>query len=512
MVKTPKEFIEEIASDENSDFMYDVIEKIVTEVGPRAPCSEEERKAAGIVKEELEKFCDEVRLEEFTCYPRAFLGWIRIVVGSMVGAFLLVIFLQRFQPVVVPAICLGLSVFSFLCFYKQFFKYEEWTPKFLPYKQGTSQNVVGVIKPSGEVKKRVIFSGHLDSAFRFNLINYTGAGYALFFALGVFALVEATVLFLVAFLFGILGGNSPYTVLVLDVFILAVPAAVNAMVLLSSGDAKLAFGVFRNIEWRAKLVVVLYVAYGVTVALLLAPFTFGYDNLTPSRAGVLLFAVNLPALVALFFFASKKATPGVVDNLSACASAMAVAKIVSGWRDAYPDRFPKQTEVVVAIVGCEEVGLRGSEAFARRHAAEYSEIDTTCVNMESISDTSFVKIYTREDTTGTQLSPEVYTLLEECAKELDINYKVDHMPGIAGGTDAAGFVRGGLKASSLCGLRYRDYLQYYHTDRDNLDIINKERLPWTHFGDDWRDYNVRGAMEQALCICVRYLEKKDAEE
>ena len=72
------------------------------------------------------------------------------------------------------------------------------------------------------------------------------------------------------------------------------------------------------------------------------------------------------------------------------------------------------------------------------------------------------------------------------------------MPGIAGGTDAAGFVKGGLKSSTLIGLIYTDYCDYYHTDRDNMDRVNKERRPWHEGGDSWENRNVRGAMEMAL--------------
>ena len=75
-----------IDSDENSDYIYDTIAKFAY---PRAPCSVDERKAAEGVKEILEKQCDEVVIEEFTCYPKAFLGWIRLVLGCVALSFLL---------------------------------------------------------------------------------------------------------------------------------------------------------------------------------------------------------------------------------------------------------------------------------------------------------------------------------------------------------------------------------------------------------------------------------------
>ena len=59
----------QIDSDENSDYMYRIVERILTEIGSRAPCSEAERKAARLIEDELGRYCDEVRIEEFTCYP-----------------------------------------------------------------------------------------------------------------------------------------------------------------------------------------------------------------------------------------------------------------------------------------------------------------------------------------------------------------------------------------------------------------------------------------------------------
>ncbi len=501
--------IKEVTSDEVSDYMYNTIARIIKEAGPRAPCSEAEKKAAGIVEEELKKTCDETRQEEFTCYPKAFLGWIRLDVGLMLIAFALFIFLSPLQPLVISIIgivCVGLA---FLFLFKQFFKYEEFTPKFLPYKKKTSQNIVGIIKPTGEVKKRVCFGGHLDSAYRFNLIHYFGAGYALFFAGGIFALVESAIIFVLQIIFSIFGSVSPYTIAICGILVVTLPVILSMALLFMCGDRKLLFGALRNATRRSKAVIIAVGTYSVAVFAVLVTLVF--DAVTLVNLTILLFVINIPTLIALFFFASSKATPGAIDNLTACAPAMAVAKVLHDWKTAHPDWLPKNTEVVVSIVGCEEVGLRGSEAFARAHAEDYNKIDTTVVNMESISDSQCVQIYTRENTTATDLTPEVYELLETCAKELGINYEMAQMPAIAGGTDAAGFVRGGLKASSLCGLNHMDYLQYYHTDRDNLDIINKERLPWDYHYEDHTDYNVRGAMEKALCICLRYLQMKDAQ-
>ncbi|MHA1150166.1 MAG: M20/M25/M40 family metallo-hydrolase [Promethearchaeota archaeon] len=497
-----------IDSDENSDYMYNTIKNIIDTVGPRAPGSEEERKAAELVKKELENFCDSVEIEEFETYPRAFLGWIRLSLGFWLLSFL-VFLLSPIQPLVFSLICLGIGLFILFIIWKQFLNYEEWTPKIFPYKKAISQNVVGVIKPSGEVKKRVTYGGHLDSAFRFNLIHYTRQGYAFFLIGGIVALLAFLILYVMQLVYALIAIDLVILTWILLFIIMALPVLFCLFFLVFGKSDKVFFGAFSQITPFAQALILGVTAYSVVIEILMFQYVFIEPTLV--KNAILLTIIAIPSFIALFFFASRKATPGAIDNLTAVAPCMCVAKILKEWKEKYPELMPKNTEVVIAIVGSEEIGLRGSEAFAKKHAEEYNKIDTTVVNLESLTESKYQGIFTREQTTRTDLSPEVYNLLAECCKDLGIEYKLEEMPGIAGGTDAAGFVRGGLKSATLIGLKYKDYLFYYHTDRDHYNLINKERRPWEDEGTDYTNRNVRGAMEMALKICFKYLEKKDSE-
>ena len=51
--------------DEISNYMYDFIEKIIEDIGPRMPGSEEEAKSAEYIKKEMEKTCNDVVIEPF---------------------------------------------------------------------------------------------------------------------------------------------------------------------------------------------------------------------------------------------------------------------------------------------------------------------------------------------------------------------------------------------------------------------------------------------------------------
>jgi putative aminopeptidase FrvX len=165
--------------------------------------------------------------------------------------------------------------------------------------------------------------------------------------------------------------------------------------------------------------------------------------------------------------------------------------------------------VVIGIFGSEEPGCRGAEAFAQKHAEEYNKIDTTCVNFESLTETRHQGIFNKEGTL--EFPKEIVNLLAQCCEELGYEPDVGPCPPIAGGTDARGLAKYGLKASSLIGLQYKWYLHYYHTDRDNMDMINKERRPLDDPGTSWKNFNVRGAMEMALKVALQYLQHKDKE-
>jgi len=507
-----------IDSDENSDYMYNVISEIIEKCGPRAPCSVAEKKASELMRNELNKYCDSVDLEDFKTYPRAFLGWIRldlylILISIMIfimGFWFSQIFNNPIILLIISIICLSFGLFSLLIFYKQFFNYEEWTPKFLPYKPGTSHNVVGTIKPSKEVKKRVIFSAHIDSAYRFNLIHHTREGYAYFYAMGVILLISYIVIYLTQIILVFIPEIIVYIILnILIWIIILIPLFLAFIFLVLNKSDKILYGALKNMSIQGYSSIIVATIYSIVIDIIFWQIIFIDNNLM--KISIWLFFKSLIIIIALFFFVSTKATPGAIDNLSALAPVVCIAKILKEWKQNHPELLPKETEIKIVSLGSEEIGLRGASAFCNKHSKDFNQIDTTAVNCESISDSRTMKIFTRENTTRTDLSPEVYNLLVRCAEELGIKYKLSEMPGVAGGTDAAGLVKGGLKASSLEGIIWEDYLTVYHTDRDNLDRINKKRKPCKEFGNNWKDRNVRCAMENALKIMLKYLELKDKE-
>ncbi len=140
------------------------IKKLCKEVGPRPSGSDKELEAQEWLANDLRTSCDDVKIEEFSLAPHAFMSWVQIAVfAGVAGAALL--FITRFLPaltLVFTAVASALLIISIFLVITEFLFYKEPIDLFMPKKK--SHNVIAVRRPSGEVKKRIIFSGHADSA------------------------------------------------------------------------------------------------------------------------------------------------------------------------------------------------------------------------------------------------------------------------------------------------------------------------------------------------------------
>jgi hypothetical protein len=149
-------------ADRYTDYMYDLIKKVIDGIGPRPSCGEQEKRLGRLLVEEWQPFCDRVDAETFTCSPNAFLGFIPFSVLLYFAA----VALYWFYPLasfIVVAIGFGTLFFELL-------RYREFVDFLFPRRQG--ENIMGTIRPKGEPTRRVIVSAHMDSAYEFNLIYY----------------------------------------------------------------------------------------------------------------------------------------------------------------------------------------------------------------------------------------------------------------------------------------------------------------------------------------------------
>ena len=141
-------------------YMIDGIKFVCQKYKRRSPGSQSERDAQDYFKKELSEFADEVYSEDFTLHPHAFMGFIFYsAIFSLIG-----VACYWLSPVssVLPVVGTVLTLLAVLMFLFEFLFYGEFVDFLFPKR--VSRNVFATRKPSGEVKRRIIFGGHTDAS------------------------------------------------------------------------------------------------------------------------------------------------------------------------------------------------------------------------------------------------------------------------------------------------------------------------------------------------------------
>ena len=139
-----------------AQYMVDEITHICTKFEKRGPGSHGEKQACDYAAKQMKEYgCDRVYVEGFKENPHSFYGWIYFTISCC----FLALASYFFAPVLsIVFIFLGLL----LCFL-QFGLYKKVVDKI--FKEETGHNAAGFKKPTGEVKRRIIFNGHPDAAW-----------------------------------------------------------------------------------------------------------------------------------------------------------------------------------------------------------------------------------------------------------------------------------------------------------------------------------------------------------
>lgn len=183
------------------------ISKIVNNYGPRAPGSNEESEAGKDILNELEGVADETDREKFSCHPKAFLGWMKITVPIYILSVLVYFFLPGYVWISIILSSLGL-----LLFFKQFLQYAEFLDPLYP--EEDSYNIIGKFEPEGNIDKTLIFSGHHDSAFQFNLIAWFPKAYPILMGIAFFGVLSLPFITTLDFVLNSIWPNLPLVTLI----------------------------------------------------------------------------------------------------------------------------------------------------------------------------------------------------------------------------------------------------------------------------------------------------------
>lgn len=142
--------------DEAAQYMIDEITHICKAFETRSPGTKGEEQACQYAADTMKDLgCDRVFVEGFKENPGSFFGWIYLTISCCFLAFAS----YFFAPVLsIIFIVIGLGI----CFL-QFGLYKKTVDKL--FKEKIGHNATGFKKPTGEVKRRIIFNGHPDAAW-----------------------------------------------------------------------------------------------------------------------------------------------------------------------------------------------------------------------------------------------------------------------------------------------------------------------------------------------------------
>ena len=157
---TVKNAAEQVA--ESGAFAAEHIERICNYFGPRECGSEAERNAQDYLTELLSDCSDLVSREEFEAHPRAFMAFVPIAGSLLLGATGLNIASAVKKNSKLAAASIPLIGAAVGAVVGEFGVYKKPLDPLFPKK--ISGNVFAVKKAKGETKRRIIISGHTDSA------------------------------------------------------------------------------------------------------------------------------------------------------------------------------------------------------------------------------------------------------------------------------------------------------------------------------------------------------------
>lgn len=189
--------------DENVDYTVKEITNIIKKYGPRESGNENCLAAEKHVKKELDTFCDETRFESYKMAPKAFLHFTKTVPIAVILAVVVccaLVFTSVIDFFVAQCIVCGVVFVGLFITVMEFLMYKQFCDVF--YKKTEGHNLLGVRKPRGEVKRRIVISGHIDSAYEWRHIYYgkkfplmtVGMAWAIVSAIASFVISAVTII------------------------------------------------------------------------------------------------------------------------------------------------------------------------------------------------------------------------------------------------------------------------------------------------------------------------------
>jgi aminopeptidase YwaD len=240
------------------------------------------------------------------------------------------------------------------------------------------------------------------------------------------------------------------------------------------------------------IVPVLFLCFALVVSFI-SLFCFIKNTPTPIafyRVSIFVICLGFPFVIPLYYYNSKKASPGAGDNLLSSVLCVKIAEAFNQNKGAL-----KNTRLLLLSTDGEEIGQKGVRDFIKRHLKEFKKIKTYEFCMDSIYRYEDLTLLKTDQNGTVRLSGPLAKEAKTISERLGYSLKLKKIPFCGGGTDAAQFAKAGVESMSLIGIStqlIRDHL-YYHTLNDIVDNIQPQ------------------AVEAALNLAVQFILYKDSE-
>ncbi|MHA1734352.1 MAG: M28 family peptidase [Promethearchaeota archaeon] len=363
--------------------MVEFVAQICEKFPDRYSGTESEHQAQLWIKEQLDEFCDETFVDPFEVRPGLYpVGLVKVAAFFLAVAPIFVPF--RFPYTILPFL---LSAFGFTVLLTHLFGQQEWVGFLFP--KAISHNAFGIVKPTGEVKWRVVVEGHTDAAVQMHMVEFEGKPPLWKFFFGIVHIFLTPVISLVKFFTQWLDPPHVYW------------------------------------EWGP-----------------LAWTTVDFFYFVP-------FVVTYP----LFFwvvrgFTGDKIVPGANDNLSGAAVAVWLGKYFSN-----PEHRLRNVELWVGSQGSEETGDQGARAFVEKYGPKGVLDNAYALVPDSAGAGERMLLVRRDRMHGVTHQAEILERIQKAHGEAQSEWpdilpmEVDDLP--FGSSDACRYIKAGYKASML---------------------------------------------------------------
>ena len=214
---------------ECSNFAIREIKKVCKEVGPRPAGYEGEKKGQDYVEKLMTPIADEVKRENFTLSPKAFMSWVMIdgilaLIAAIFGILCNAGVLPPAVETVLRVVSILLVVLAVFFLLGEFLFYKKVLDPF--FKKEESSNVICTRKASGETKRRIIIGGHMDTAYEW---RYTYLGGPKLVTTIVVSAVLGLLITLGLSIAGLFVDNHTAEIVMIIVHAITLPALISVM-------------------------------------------------------------------------------------------------------------------------------------------------------------------------------------------------------------------------------------------------------------------------------------------